>query len=103
MRSDEELLAATGVEPEAFGVFYDRHLQPVLAYTLGRTRRPELAAGLTAEVLALALERRTRFDARRGPARAWLLNIASSKLVDAARRGQVEDRARRRLGSRRAS
>lgn len=97
-RSDEALLKATGFEPEAFGVFYRRHVRPVLAYTLSRTHRPELAADLTAEVFALALERRDRFDPRRGPARAWLLNMAASKLVDAARRGQVEDRARRRLG-----
>lgn len=72
-RSDAELLATTGFEPEAFGVFYRRHVKPVLAYTLSRTRRPELAADLTAEVFALALEQRERFDPRRGPARAWLL------------------------------
>jgi RNA polymerase sigma factor (sigma-70 family) len=97
-RSDGELLEATGFEPEAFGVFYRRHVRALLAYTLARTRRPELAADLTAEVFAQALEQRERFDARRGPARAWLLNMASSRLSDAARRGHVEDRARRRLG-----
>ncbi len=97
-RSDAELLAAAGREPEAFGVFYRRHVRSVLAYTLSRTRRPELAADLTAETFAVALQRGDSFDERRGPARAWLLSIASSKLVDAARRGQVEDRARRRLG-----
>ncbi|HEY1538589.1 MAG TPA: sigma-70 family RNA polymerase sigma factor [Solirubrobacteraceae bacterium] len=96
-RTDAQLLAATGFEPEAFGLFYRRHVRAVLAYTLSRTRRPELAADLTAEVFASALEQHDRFDARRGPARAWLLTMASSKLVDAARRGQVEDRARRRL------
>ncbi len=79
-------------------MFYCRHVRAVLAYTLSRTRRPELAADLTAETFAVALQRRDRFDGRRGPARGWLLSIASSKLVDGARRGQVEDRARRRLG-----
>lgn len=97
-RSDAELLAATRFEPEAFGIFYRRHIRHVLAYTLSRTRRPEVAADLTAEVFASALEQRERFDPDRGPARGWLLNMASSRLVDAARRGQVEDRARRRLG-----
>jgi len=97
-RTDEELLAATGREPEAFGVFYRRHVRAVLGYVLSRTRRPELAADLAAEVFASALEQRERFDARRGPARAWLLTMTASKLVDATRRGQVEDRARRRLG-----
>jgi RNA polymerase sigma-70 factor (ECF subfamily) len=97
-RSDARLLAATGFEPEAFGVVYRRHVRAVLGYTLARTGRPELAADLTAEVFACALEQHERFDARRGPARAWLLSMASSRLVDAARRGRVEDRARRRLG-----
>jgi RNA polymerase sigma factor (sigma-70 family) len=97
-RSDAELLHATGLEPEAFGLFYRRHVRQLLAYTLSRTRAPEIAADLTAEVFAAALEQRQRFDPQRGPARAWLLSMASSKLIDAARRGQVEDRARRRLG-----
>lgn len=97
-RSDQELLAATGFEPEAYAVFYRRHVRAVLGWTLSRTRRPELAADLTAEVFALALERREHFDPERAPARAWLLSMASSKFVDAARRGSVEDRARRRLG-----
>ncbi len=97
VRTDERLLADTAWSPEAFGAFYRRHVRAVLAYTLSRTGRPELAADLTAEVFASALEQHDRYDAGRGPARAWLLTMASSKLVDAARRGQVEDRARRRL------
>jgi RNA polymerase sigma-70 factor, ECF subfamily len=96
-RTDAQLLAQTASDPEAFGAFYRRHVHAVLAYTLSRTRRAELAADLTAEVFAAALEHHHRFDERRGPARAWLLSMASSKLVDAARRGRVEDRARRRL------
>jgi RNA polymerase sigma-70 factor (ECF subfamily) len=92
------LLAAVAQEPEAFGVFYRRHVDAVLAYLLSRTRQPELAADLCAEVFAAALERSDRFDERRGPARAWLFAMAGSRLIDAIRRGQVEDRARRRLG-----
>lgn len=96
-RTDAELLAARGAEPEAFGLFYRRHVRPVLAYALSRTGRAELAADLTAETFAVALEQHDRFDARRGSARGWLLSITSSRLIDAARRGSVEDRARRRL------
>ncbi len=97
-RTDAQLLAATATEPDAFGLFYRRHVRAVLAYTLSRTRRPELAADLTAETFAAALEQAARYDARRGPARAWLLALAGSRLIDAVRRGKVEDRARRRLG-----
>lgn len=96
--TDAALLAAVAQEPEAFGVFYRRHVDAVLAYLLSRTRQPELAADLCAEVFAAALERSDRFDERRGPARAWLFAMAGSRLIDAIRRGQVEDRARRRLG-----
>lgn len=97
-RSDAELLAATPSDPDAFAVFYRRHVRALVTYLLHRTARPELAADLCAEVFAAALQRPDRYDPRRGPARAWLLAIASSRLVDSLRRGQVEDRARRRLG-----
>jgi RNA polymerase sigma factor (sigma-70 family) len=97
-RSDAALLAATPGEPEAFGAFYRRHVRAVLAYLVARTRRPDVAADLCAETFAAALEQVDRYDPRRGPARAWLLAMAGSRLVDGVRRGQVEDRARRRLG-----
>jgi RNA polymerase sigma-70 factor (ECF subfamily) len=97
-RSDAALLAATPSEPEAFGVFYRRHVRAVLTYLLSRTGRAEIAADLCAEVFAAALERSGHYDSRRGPARAWLLAMAGSRLVDSVRRGQVEARARQRLG-----
>lgn len=99
-RSDEELLvaAATGTDPEAFGVFYRRTAEALLAFLLRRTRRADLAADVCAESFAHLLERLDRFDATRGAARGWLFRIAHNQLIDAARRGQVEDRARRRLG-----
>jgi RNA polymerase sigma factor (sigma-70 family) len=96
--TDAEMLAATAADPEAFGIFYRRHVRAVLAYLLSRTGRAELAADLCAEVFATALEDAHRYDPRRGPARAWLLAMAGSRLVDSVRRGQVEDRARKRLG-----
>ena len=96
-RPDEELLAATSVDPEAFGAFYRRHVHAVLAYLVWRTRRPDVAADLCAETFASALEQVERYDPRRAPARAWLLAIARSRMLDSFRRGQVEDRARRRL------
>jgi RNA polymerase sigma-70 factor, ECF subfamily len=97
-RTDEELLAAVRREPEAFGVFYRRHVSGLLGYFVRRTRQAELAADLTAETFAAALDGLRRFDARRGPAVAWLYGIARRQLGTALRRGAVEDRARRRLG-----
>ena len=97
-RTDEELLAAVDGEPEAFAVFYGRHVRPLLGYLMRRAGDAELAADLCAETFAAALDGLHRFDPARGPAVAWLYGIARRLLTHAARRGVVEDRARRRLG-----
>lgn len=93
--SDEALL---GGGAAAFERFYARHESAVLSYFLRRTRRPEVAADLTAETFARALAGRERFDPAGGPARGWLFGIARHLLIDSLQRGQVEDAARRRLG-----
>jgi RNA polymerase sigma factor (sigma-70 family) len=96
-RSDDELLAASAREPEAFAAFYRRHVDALLRYLLYRTRSAEDAAELTAEVFAAALAASGRFKPRRAPARAWLLGIANHKLADSRRRRRIADDARRRL------
>jgi RNA polymerase sigma factor (sigma-70 family) len=97
-RSDEELLAATGRDPEAFGAFYRRHGEAVFRYMLSRTRSAEDAAELSAEVFAAALQSSRRYRSTGAPARAWLFAIANHKLADSRRRGRIADVARRRLG-----
>lgn len=97
-RNDEELLRATPENPEAFGIFYRRHVDGVLAFFRVRTGDPELAADLMAETFAAALLAAPRFKPRREPAAAWLFTIARRKLIDSWRRGRVEDAARRKLG-----
>lgn len=96
--ADEAILAALDTAPEAFAVFYRRHVAGLLGYFLRRTQDPELAADLCAETFAAALDGAHRFDPGRGPAVAWLYGIARRLLAHAQRRGVVEDRARRRLG-----
>jgi RNA polymerase sigma-70 factor (ECF subfamily) len=97
-RSDDDLLAATRGEPEAFAVFYRRHVHGLLAYFVRRTRDVDLAADLTAETFAAALDGAHRHRPEKGPGAAWLYGIAKRILVSAAQKGAVEDRARRRLG-----
>ena len=97
-RSDDDLLAATRSEPEAFAVFYRRHVHALLAYFVRRTRDADLAADLTAETFAAALDGAHRHRPEKGPGAAWLYGIAKRTLVSAALQGAVEDRARRRLG-----
>lgn len=97
-RSDDDLLQSTPHEPEAFALFYRRHAAPLAAYFLRRTRNPEVAADLTAETFAAALDGCRRFDPAKGPAVGWLYGIARRLLAHATLRGHVEDRARRKLG-----
>ncbi len=95
---DDAILAGLDDAPDAFAVFYRRHVAALLGYFLRRTHDPELAADLCAETFAAALDGAHRFDPARGPAVAWLYGIARRLLAHAQRRGVVEDRARRRLG-----
>jgi RNA polymerase sigma factor (sigma-70 family) len=97
-RSDEELLACTASDPEAFAVFYRRHLRAVLAYLLRRTGRSDIATDLAAETFAAALEAAPRYRERGETARGWLFTISAHKLADAARRKRVGDEARRAIG-----
>ena len=95
LRTDDELLCSD--DPEAFGVFYDRHVKALLGYFARRTHDPEVAADLTAETFASALVARRRFKPGGPPAAAWLFGIAGRRLVDWQRRGRVEQRMRRSL------
>ena len=99
-RDDRELLDATARDPSAFGVFYRRNLAAIVAYFMNHTRDPELAADLTAETFAAALEGSRRYRPGPQPAAAWLFAIARRKLIDSYRRGEVEERSRHKLGVR---
>ena len=65
MRDDATLL--TG-DARAFAAFYRRFEDAVLGYFLRRVGRADLAADLTAETFARALEGRSRFDPASGDA-----------------------------------
>jgi len=96
--TDDELLVATREDPEAFGVFYSRHVDFAIAFLLRSTGDMETALDLTAEVFAAALVGSRRYRPGEAPARAWLIGIARHKLADAHRRDGRERSARQRLG-----
>lgn len=100
LRSDVELLAATRVGAEAFGVFYERHFDGIIGYFWYRTRDRDHAAELTAETFAAALEGLGRFDPDRGNPSQWLYGIARNQLRTFWRRNKASDRARTRLSIR---
>ncbi len=82
----------------AFGVIYRRYLPVVLRWCWAQTGDRELAADLSAEVFAAALQSAARYQPQKGPPVAWLLGIARHKLLESRRRGRIESAARRRLG-----
>jgi RNA polymerase sigma factor (sigma-70 family) len=97
-RTDGQLLVATATEPEAFAIFYRRHVRGMLAFFRRRVPSAEVALDLTAETFAAALESSSRYELRPEPARGWLYGIAWNKLHEAQRRGRADDAARRALG-----
>ena len=96
--SDAELLARTKKTPEAFGVFYERHAEFVLAYLSRRVGDTEIALDLVAEVFSAALAGSGRYRPGEAPASAWLLGIANKKLAVSRRKQQIDRSARRRMG-----
>jgi DNA-directed RNA polymerase specialized sigma24 family protein len=97
-RSDEALLLAARRDADAFAELYRRQARPLAGFLVRRTRDPEAAADLLAETFAAALSGLDRFDPARGDAVGWLYGIARHQVARRARRGSVEERARRRLG-----
>ena len=97
---DAKLLRGARSDPAAFAAFYDRYERLVAGYLARRVRDPEVVADLTAEVFAGALHAARRYRPYEPHAAGWLLTIAHNTLAKSLRRGQVEARARRRLGIR---
>jgi len=97
--SDQELLRATAAgDAEAYGEFFRRHANAMLAFTRRRLNSAEQAADLTAETFAAALLSVHRGHAKDVPnGRAWLVGIARNKLIDTYRCARIADSARGRL------
>lgn len=100
---DDELLRLTREQPDAFGVFYERHVRAVLSHLRGRGLPLEEALDLTGEIFAAALTAAPRYRPGEAPASAWLFGIARNKLWKHRRARASEVAARRRLGMARLS
>lgn len=96
-RTDAELLAASGEDPRAFRLLYQRWAEPLLGFCYRRTLDPEAAMELVAETFAIAYAKRHRFQDRGKPVSAWLYGIARNELARYHRRRRVELRAIGRL------
>jgi len=81
--ADEELMPLIGAkDPEAFGVFYDRH--GGAAYSLAYRIVGERAAAedVTQEAFISIWRSGARFDRTRGSVRSWMLSIARNRAID---------------------
>jgi RNA polymerase sigma-70 factor, ECF subfamily len=95
---EDALLVAARSGAHEFVAFYRHFERPVLGFFVRATGRGDLAADLTAETFARALESVAGFDPTRGRADQWLFGIARNVLAQSYRRRQVEASARARLG-----
>ena len=96
--TDGLLLVAALADQDAFGTFFDRNHERILAYFYRRTFCPHTSADLCAETFAQAWTSIRRYDPDAGTGRAWLFGIAGNLYRGWLRRGVVRGRARRRLG-----
>lgn len=94
---DVALLKATPADPDSFARFYGRYEEAILVFMLQRTRQPEVAADLTAEVFAAALAGASRFRFVGAPPAAWLFGIARNVLANSYRAARVQNEMRQRL------
>jgi RNA polymerase sigma factor (sigma-70 family) len=95
---DVELIVRSLDVPEVFGVLFERHAEPMLAFFARRTLDAEAAAELVAETFAEAFSSRRRFRDQGVDGAGWLYGIGRNLLSHYFRDGAVDARARRRLG-----
>lgn len=84
--ADEELMPLIGEkDPDAFGVFYDRHggVAYSLAYRIVGERGA--AEDVTQEAFISIWRSGARYDAARGSVRTWMLGIVRNRAIDALR------------------
>jgi RNA polymerase sigma factor (sigma-70 family) len=95
-RSDAELLARATIEPELFGVVFDRHFATIHRYLERRIGR-DGADELSGEVFRIAFEQRTRFRPVHESALPWLYGLATNLMLKRWRGERREAQAVARL------
>jgi RNA polymerase sigma factor (sigma-70 family) len=84
---------------DAFDALYERHLQPVHAYLLARTRDREVAGDLVQETFLRAWRNIGEVGGLGADRqRAWLVAVARNLVIDRSRRARTELAAMDRAG-----
>ena len=97
--SDAEIIAASLIDPDCFGLLFERHFPAVFSYavrSIGAVEGEEIAS----EVFVQAFSSRRRFDLTYRSARPWLLGIASNLVSTRFRSFERRSRAYRRARGR---
>ncbi len=95
---EDALLMSARTGAPAFAAFYRHFERSILGFFVRATGCPDLAADLTAETFARALESVMSYDSAKGRADQWLFGIARNVLAGSYRQGRVDATARGRLG-----
>lgn len=93
-------LRRIGTDPDAFELFYLKHLGAVERFVARRVDDPHAAADLVADTFLAAIESAESFDPGSGSVRAWVYGIARNTVLmehrQRSRRSRATDRAGRR-------
>lgn len=92
--TEEALVQQAKVDPEAFGVLYERYVDKIYNYVYYRTGNHHDAEDLTAKVFFQALNHIARYVQRGAPFSSWLYRIAHNLVANWHR-----DHSRRKLVS----
>ncbi len=90
------LVHSISTDPDVFDAFYREHVERIQNFVVRRIGDRERAADLTAEIFLTAIDSASRYRARKGTPKAWLLGIARLVVANDGRR-----RERQRLGEER--
>lgn len=86
--ADRILVEQAKSDPEAFGLLFDRHFDPIFAYLFRRTGDWEASRDLASETFLKALKALSRYRWQGRPVSAWLFAIATNELRMYYRRGR---------------
>lgn len=99
--TDEALLSRARSDPDAFELFYRRHVERIIRFAARRTTSPHEVADLVADVFVAAISSLDHFDPGRGDAVAWLYGIANNVAANRWRVGRRRLTTDRRIAGRR--
>lgn len=82
LKDESELIEEARINPEAFGILYERYVNKIYSYIYYRTSNHEDAEDLTAKVFHKALSHIGNYKDKGHPFSAWLYRIAHNLVAN---------------------